>query len=243
MAAGANPMVIRQGIQQAVETAVEAIGALSQKIETKEEIAQVAAVSCDDAKIGEMIAEAMTVVGKDGVITVEDSQTFGTTLSVVKGMQFDRGYISPYMVTDTEKMVAVLENPLILLTDKKVSTVQEVLPALEHVMQAGRPLLLIAEDDEGEALTTLLLNKLRGTVACVAVKAPGFGDRRKDMLKDIAVLTGGQVITDDLGYELENTSLYMLGSAVKVTISKDDTIIVEVSGTKQKLIPALTKYV
>ena len=195
VAAGANPMVIRQGMNKAVEVAVEEIGKLSQKIDTKEEIAQVAAVSCDDMQIGELIAEAMEVVGKEGVITVEDSQTFGTTLDVVKGMQFDRGYISPYMVTDTEKMVAVLDRPLILLTDKKISNIQEILPVLEQVVQANRPLLLIAEDVEGEALTTMLLNKLRGTFTCVAVKAPGFGDRRKEMLKDLAILTGGTVVT------------------------------------------------
>ena len=232
VAAGANPMVIRQGMQQAVEVAVDAIGALSQKIETKEEIAQVASVSCDDAKIGELIAEAMEVVGKEGVITVEDSQTFGTTLDVVKGMQFDRGYVSPYMVTDTEKMVSVLDNPLILLTDKKISNIQEILPVLEQVVQASRPLLLIAEDVVGEALTTMLLNKLRGTFTCVAVKAPGFGERRKEMLKDIAILTGGQVVTDELGYKLEETTLDMLGSAAKVTIGKENTTIVEGAGNK-----------
>ncbi len=235
VAAGANPMVIRQGIQKAVETAVEAIGSLSQKIETKEEIAQVAAVSCDDPKIGELIAEAMEVVGKEGVITVEDSQTFGTTLDVVKGMQFDRGYISPYMVTDTEKMVSVLDNPLILLTDKKISNIQEILPVLEQVVQASRPLLLIAEDVEGEALTTMLLNKLRGTFTCVAVKAPGFGERRKEMLKDIAILTGGQVVTDELGYKLEDTTLDMLGSAAKVTVGKENTTIVEGAGDKAEI--------
>ena len=235
VAAGANPMVIRQGIQKAVETAVEAIGSLSQKIETKEEIAQVAAVSCDDPKIGELIAEAMEVVGKEGVITVEDSQTFGTTLDVVKGMQFDRGYISPYMVTDTEKMVSVLDNPLILLTDKKISNIQEILPVLEQVVQASRPLLLIAEDVEGEALTTMLLNKLRGTFTCVAVKAPGFGERRKEMLKDIAILTGGEVITDELGYKLEDTTLDMLGSAAKVTVGKENTTIVEGAGDKAEI--------
>lgn len=235
VAAGANPMVIRQGMQKAVDTAVEAIGSLSQKIETKEEIAQVAAVSCDDTKIGELIAEAMEVVGKEGVITVEDSQTFGTTLDVVKGMQFDRGYISPYMVTDTEKMVSVLDNPLILLTDKKISNIQEILPVLEQVVQASRPLLLIAEDVEGEALTTMLLNKLRGTFTCVAVKAPGFGDRRKEMLKDIAILTGGQVVTDELGYKLEDTTLDMLGSASKVTVGKENTTIVEGAGDKAEI--------
>ena len=235
VAAGANPMVIRQGIQQAVEKAVEGIQSISQKIETKEEIAQVASVSCDDPKIGELIAEAMEVVGKEGVITVEDSQTFGTNLDVVKGMQFDRGYISPYMVTDTEKMVSVLENPLILLTDKKISNIQEVLPVLEQVVQASRPLLLIAEDVDGEALTTMLLNKLRGTFTCVAVKAPGFGDRRKEMLKDIAILTGGQVITEELGYKLEETTLDMLGSAGKVTVGKENTTIVEGAGDKAEI--------
>ena len=235
VAAGANPMVIRQGMQAAVEKAVDAIGSLSQKIETKEEIAQVASVSCDDQKIGELIAEAMEVVGKEGVITVEDSQTFGTTLDVVKGMQFDRGYISPYMVTDTEKMVSVLENPLILLTDKKISNIQEILPVLEQVVQANRPLLLIAEDVEGEALTTMLLNKLRGTFTCVAVKAPGFGERRKEMLKDIAILTGGTVVTDELGFKLEDTTLSMLGRAAKVTVGKENTTIVEGGGDKAEI--------
>ena len=235
VAAGANPMVIRQGMNKAVEVAVEEIGKLSQKIDTKEEIAQVAAVSCDDMQIGELIAEAMEVVGKEGVITVEDSQTFGTTLDVVKGMQFDRGYISPYMVTDTEKMVAVLDRPLILLTDKKISNIQEILPVLEQVVQANRPLLLIAEDVEGEALTTMLLNKLRGTFTCVAVKAPGFGDRRKEMLKDLAILTGGTVVTEELGLRLEDTTLSMLGSAAKVTVGKENTTIVEGSGDKEAI--------
>ena len=235
VAAGANPMVIRQGMNKAVEVAVEEIGKLSQKIDTKEEIAQVAAVSCDDQIIGELIAEAMEVVGKEGVITVEDSQTFGTTLDVVKGMQFDRGYISPYMVTDTEKMVAVLDRPLILLTDKKISNIQEILPVLEQVVQANRPLLLIAEDVEGEALTTMLLNKLRGTFTCVAVKAPGFGERRKEMLKDIAILTGGTVVTDELGFKLEDTTLSMLGRAAKVTVGKENTTIVEGGGDKAEI--------
>jgi chaperonin GroEL len=222
-------------MNKAVEVAVAEIGKLSQKIDTKEEIAQVAAVSCDDMQIGELIAEAMEVVGKEGVITVEDSQTFGTTLDVVKGMQFDRGYISPYMVTDTEKMVAVLDRPLILLTDKKISNIQEILPVLEQVVQANRPLLLIAEDVEGEALTTMLLNKLRGTFTCVAVKAPGFGDRRKEMLKDLAILTGGTVVTDELGLRLEDTTLSMLGSAAKVTVGKENTTIVEGSGDKEAI--------
>ncbi|MBR6756674.1 MAG: chaperonin GroEL [Peptococcaceae bacterium] len=235
VAAGANPMILRQGIQQAVAVAVEEIGKISQKVESKEAIAQVAAISSADEEIGKLIAEAMEIVGNEGVITVEDSQTFGTNLEVVEGMQFDRGYISPYMVTDTEKMVSVLDNPLILLTDKKISNIQEILPVLEQVVQANKPLLLIAEDVEGEALTTMLLNKLRGTFTCVAVKAPGFGDRRKEMLKDIAILTGGQVVTDELGYRLEDTTLAMLGSARQVTVGKENTIIVDGRGSKEEI--------
>jgi len=235
VAAGANPMILRQGIQQAVAVAVEEIGKISQKVESKEAIAQVAAISSADEEIGKLIAEAMEIVGNEGVITVEDSQTFGTNLEVVEGMQFDRGYISPYMVTDTEKMISVLDNPLILLTDKKISNIQEILPVLEQVVQANKPLLLIAEDVEGEALTTMLLNKLRGTFTCVAVKAPGFGDRRKEMLKDIAILTGGQVVTDELGYRLEDTTLAMLGSARQVTVGKENTIIVDGRGSKEEI--------
>lgn len=235
VAAGANPMIIRHGIQEAVNVAVEEISKISHKVESKESIAQVAANSSADEEIGKLIAEAMEVVGNEGVITVEDSQTFGTNLEVVEGMQFDRGYISPYMVTDTEKMVSVLENPLILLTDKKISNIQEVLPVLEQVVQASRPLLLIAEDVEGEALTTMLLNKLRGTFTCVAVKAPGFGDRRKEMLKDIAILTGGQVITDELGYKLEDATIDMLGNARQVTVGKENTIIVDGRGNKEEI--------
>lgn len=232
VAAGANPMIIRQGIQQAVEVAVEEIGKISKKVESKDAIARVAAVSSADDSIGNLIAEAMEIVGHEGVITVEDSQTFGTHLEVVEGMQFDRGYISPYMVTNTDKMVSVLENPMILITDKKISNVQELLPILEQVVQAGRPLLLIAEDVEGEALTTMLLNKLRGTFTCVAVKAPGFGDRRKEMLKDIAILTGGEVITEELGYKLEDATVDMLGGARQVTVNKDTTTIVDGRGEK-----------
>lgn len=235
VAAGANPMILRQGIKKAVDVAVEEISKISKTVDSKEAIAQVASISSADAETGKLIAEAMEVVGNEGVITVEDSQTFGTTLEVVEGMQFDRGYISPYMVTDTDKMVSVLDNPYILLTDKKISNIQELLPVLEQIVQSSRPLLLIAEDVEGEALTTMLLNKLRGTFTCVAVKAPGFGDRRKEMLKDIAVLTGAQVVTDELGYKLENTTIDMLGNARQVTVSKDLTTIVDGRGNKEEI--------
>lgn len=235
VAAGANPMIIRKGIQKAVEVAVEEIGKISHPIESKEAIAQVAANSAADEATGKLIADAMEIVGNDGVITVEDSQTFGTSLDVVEGMQFDRGYISPYMVTDTEKMVSVLDDPLILLTDKKISNIQEILPVLEQVIQSSKPLLLIAEEVEGEALTTLIYNRLRGTFTCVAVKAPGFGDRRKEMLKDIAVLTGGEVITEELGLKLEDTTLQMLGTARQVTVTKDLTTIVDGRGDKAEI--------
>lgn len=235
VAAGANPMIIRKGIQKAVEVAVAEIAKISRPVESKEAIAQVASISAADEETGRLIADAMEIVGNDGVITVEDSQTFGTTLDVVEGMQFDRGYISPYMVTDTEKMISVLDDPLILLTDKKVNNIQEVLPVLEQVVQSGRPLLLIAEDVEGEALTTMILNRLRGTFTCVAVKAPGFGDRRKEMLKDIAVLTGAEVITDELGLKLEDTTVAMLGSARQVTVTKDLTTIVDGRGEKEAI--------
>ena len=224
VAAGANPMVLKRGIQGAVETAVEKIATISKKVETKESIAQVASVSAADENIGALIAEAMEKVGNDGVITVEEAKSLGTTLDVVEGMQFDRGYLSAYMVSDTEKMEAVMENPLILLTDKKISNIQEILPLLEQVVKMGRKLLIVAEDVEGEALTTLVLNKLRGTIDCVAVKAPGFGDRRKAMMEDIAVLTGGVVISE--------ATLDMLGQAATVKVDKDSTVIVNGAGEK-----------
>jgi len=233
--AGANPMVIRRGIEKAVRTAVEELHAISKPIEGKESIAQVAAISAADNEIGQLIAEAMEKVGKDGVITVEESKGFTTELDVVEGMQFDRGYASPYMITDTDKMEAVLENPYILITDKKVSSIQEILPVLEKVVQQGKPLLIIAEDVEGEALATLVVNKLRGTFTAVAVKAPGFGDRRKAMLEDIAALTGGQVITEDLGLDLKSASLQQLGQAGKVVVTKENTTIVEGAGDKANI--------
>ena len=211
VAAGANPMVLKKGIQGAVEVAVDEIKNISKNVESKESIAQVASISAADEEIGGLIADAMEKVGKDGVITVEESKSMGTTLEVVEGMQFDRGYLSAYMVTDTEKMEAVLQNPYILLTDKKISNIQELLPILEQIVQQGRKLLIIGEDVEGEALATLVLNKLRGTFECVAVKAPGFGDRRKAMMDDIAALTGGTVISEELGYELKEATLDMLG--------------------------------
>ncbi|MEE0515762.1 MAG: chaperonin GroEL [Emergencia sp.] len=232
VAAGANPMVLKRGIQGAVEAAVEKIATISKKVETKESIAQVASVSAADDTIGALIAEAMEKVGNDGVITVEEAKSLGTTLDVVEGMQFDRGYLSAYMVSDTEKMEAVLENPLILLTDKKISNIQELLPLLEQVVKMGRKLLIVAEDVEGEALTTLVLNKLRGTIDCVAVKAPGFGDRRKAMMEDIAVLTGGVVISEEVGYDLKEATIDMLGQAATVKVDKDTTTIVNGAGEK-----------
>ncbi|HIU09839.1 MAG TPA: chaperonin GroEL [Candidatus Avidehalobacter gallistercoris] len=224
--AGANPIVLKRGIDKAVAATVDSIKANARQVENKEAIAQVAAVSANDKEIGELIADAMEKVGKDGVITVEDSQTFETTCDVVEGMQFDRGYISPYMVTDTDKMEAILDDPFILLIEKKIATVQELLPVLEKVMQAGRPLLIIADDVEGEAAATLIVNKLRGTFTCVAVKAPGFGDRKKAMLEDIATLTGGNIVAEELGIKLENMTLNMLGRARQVKITKDNTTIV-----------------
>lgn len=231
VAAGANPMVLKKGIQGAVDLAVEEIKNISKQVESKESIAQVASVSAGDDTIGGLIAEAMERVGKDGVITVEESKSMGTTLEVVEGMQFDRGYLSAYMVTDTEKMEAVLQNPYILLTDKKVSNIQEILPILEQIVQQGKKLLIIAEDVEGEALATLVVNKLRGTFECVAVKAPGFGDRRKAMMEDIAVLTGGTVISEELGYDLKEATLDMLGTAASVKINKENTVIVDGAGS------------
>lgn len=230
--AGANPMVLKKGIADAIDVAVKAIKNNSKQISGTDDIARVATVSSQDEFIGKLIAEAMEKVTKDGVITVEESETAETYSEVVEGMMFDRGYIAPYMVTDTDKMVAELDNPLILITDKKISTTQEILPLLEQVVQAGRKLLIIAEDVEGEALTTLVLNKLRGTFTCVAVKAPGFGDRRKEMLQDIAILTGGTVITSDLGLELKDTTMDQLGTARQVKVEKENTIIVDGAGDK-----------
>lgn len=233
--AGANPMVIRKGIEKAVKVAVEELKKISKPIEGKQSIAQVAAISSADEELGQLIAEAMEKVGNDGVVTVEESKGFATELEVVEGMQFDRGYLSAYMVNDTDKMEAVLDNPYILITDKKISSVQEILPVLEKVVQQGRSLLIIAEDVEGEALATLVVNKLRGTFTCVAVKAPGFGDRRKAMLGDIAALTGGQVITEELGLELKSATISQLGSARQVRVQKENTIIVDGSGDKKDI--------
>ncbi|MBC3796659.1 chaperonin GroEL [Acetobacterium tundrae] len=233
--AGANPMVLKKGIEKAVVAVVEELKANSKKIESKEAIAQVASISAADPEIGKLISEAMDRVGDDGVITVEEGKGMGTELEFTEGMQFDRGYLSAYMVTDTEKMVAVLDNPYILITDKKISNIQEILPILEQIVQTGGKLLIIAEDVEGEALATLVVNKLRGTFNCVAVKAPGFGDRRKSMLADIATLTGGEVISDELGLELKSVTIEQLGRARQVKIDKDDTIIVEGAGNKEAI--------
>ncbi|MEJ9281566.1 MULTISPECIES: chaperonin GroEL [Ureibacillus] len=227
---GANPVGIRKGIDKAVAAAIEELKNISRQVQNKEEIAQVASISAADEEVGKFISEAMERVGTDGVITIEESKGFNTELDVVEGMQFDRGYVSHYMVTDTDKMEAVLENPYILITDKKISSIQDILPLLEQVVQQGKPLLIIAEDIEGEALATLVLNKLRGTFQVVAVKAPGFGDRRKAMLEDIAILTGGQVITSDLGLDLKTADITSLGRAGKVVVNKDNTTIVEGAG-------------
>ncbi|MBE7052346.1 MAG: chaperonin GroEL [Ruminococcaceae bacterium] len=227
VAAGANPMIVKKGIQKAVEAAVAYIAANSKKVSGKEDIARVASVSAANEYIGNLIADAMEKVTSDGVITVEESKTAETYCDVVEGMQFDRGYISPYMVTDTEKMEAVIDDAYLLITDKKISNIQDVLPLLEQIVQQGKKLIIIAEDIEGEALTTLIVNKLRGTFTCVAVKAPGFGDRRKEMLKDIAILTGGQVISEELGLELKDTTMDMLGRAKQVKVQKENTIIVD----------------
>ncbi len=235
VAAGANPMVLKKGIMAASEAAVEALKELSKPIEGKEAIEQVASVSANDANIGHLIAQAMEKVGNEGVITVEESKTMKTDLVVVEGMQFDRGYASAYMATDTDKMEAVLDDPLILITDKKISNIQEILPLLEQVVQAGKKLLMIAEEVEGEALATLVVNKLRGTFNCVAVKAPGFGDRRKAMLEDIAILTGGTVISEEVGLELKEATIDMLGSARQVKVDKENTIIVEGKGDPEKI--------
>ena len=233
--AGTNPMVMKKGIEKAVKAVVEELKTFSKPVETKEAIAQVASISADDEEIGELIAEAMEKVGKDGVITVEESKGIGTTLEVVEGMEFDRGYISPYMVTDAEKMEAVLDEPYILITDKKLSNVQDLLPILEKIVQQGKKLLIIAEDVEGEALATLVVNKLRGTLTCVAVKAPGFGDRRKAMLEDIAILTGGQVISEDLGIDIKNIDVSMLGQARQVRVDKENTTIVDGAGDPENI--------
>lgn len=235
VAAGANPMVVKKGIQEAVDAAIEAVKANAKPVDSSADIARVATVSSADQQVGELIADAMEKVSSDGVITVEESKTADTTCDVVEGMQFDRGYLSPYMATDTEKMVADIDDAYILITDKKISNIQEILPLLENIVKTGKKLVIIAEDIEGEALATLLLNKIRGTFTCVAVKAPGFGDRRKEMLQDIAILTGGTVITSDLGLELSNATMDMLGRAAQVKVSKDETIIVNGYGDKQQI--------
>ncbi len=233
--AGANPMIIKRGIEKAVKVAVDEIAKQAVPIETKAAITQVASISAADDEIGHLIADAMEKVGKDGVITVEESRTTGTHLEVVEGMQFDRGYVSPYMVTDAEKMEAILDDPFILITDRKISAIHDVLPVLEKVVQRGKPLLIIAEDVEGEALATLVVNKLRGTFNCVAVKAPGFGDRRKAMLADIAVLTAGTVVSEELGLELKNTDVPMLGRARQVRVAKEETVIVDGAGDQDEI--------
>ncbi|MGI5907968.1 MAG: chaperonin GroEL [Christensenellales bacterium] len=235
VAAGANPMLMKRGIEQASAAAVEGLRDMSKPIENKQAIAQVAAISASDESIGQLISDAMEKVGNDGVITVEESKTLKTELTLVEGMQFDRGYASAYMVTDTDKMEAVLENPYIFITDKKISNVQEILPILEKVVQQGRKMLIIAEDVEGEALATLVVNKLRGTFTCVAVKAPGFGDRRKAMLQDIAILTGGQVISEEVGMDLKTATLDMLGTARQVKVDKENTTIVDGAGTPEDI--------
>ncbi|MBQ3182608.1 MAG: chaperonin GroEL, partial [Clostridia bacterium] len=235
LTAGANPMVLRKGIAKAVDKAVECLVANSQKVKGTDDIARVGTISAGDEVIGTLIADAMERVTADGVITVEESKTAETYCEVVEGMQFDRGYLSPYMVTDTDKMEAVLDDAFILVTDKKISNIQDILPILEQLVQAGKKLLIIADDVEGEALTTLVLNKLRGTFTCVAVKAPGFGDRRKDMLRDIAILTGGEVISDELGLDLKETQITQLGRARQVKITKENTIIVDGAGDKNEI--------
>ena len=235
LAAGANPIVLRKGMKKATECAVTSIAAMSSKVTGKHQMARVAAISAGDDEVGNMVADAMEKVANDGVITIEESKTMQTELDVVEGMQFDRGYISAYMATDTEKMEAVLEDPYILITDKKISNIQEILPVLEQLVQAGKKLLIIAEDIEGEALTTLVLNKLRGTFTAVGVKAPGYGDRRKAMLQDIAILTGGTVISEEVGLELKDATLDMLGHAKSVKVQKEDTVIVDGLGSKEEI--------
>lgn len=236
VAAGSNPILLRKGINKAVDIAVETLKKNSKTVENKESIAQVAAISAGDEQIGQLIADAMEKVGKDGVITVEESKSMGTNLNVVEGMQFDRGYVSAYMATDVEKMEAVLQEPYILITDRKISSIQDILPILEQIVQQGRKLVIIAEDVEGEALSTLVVNKLRGTFDVVAVKAPGFGDRRKEMLQDIAILTGGQVISDELGFDIKETSLEQLGKAATVKVTKENTTIVDGAGAQDKIV-------
>ena len=235
LAAGANPIVLRKGMKKACDAAVEAISEMSQSINGKDQIARVASISAGDDSVGELVADAMEKVSKDGVITIEESKTMKTELDLVEGMQFDRGYVSAYMATDMEKMVAELDNPYILITDKKISNIQEILPLLEQIVQSGSKLLIIAEDIEGEALTTLIVNKLRGTFQVVAVKAPGYGDRRKDMLQDIAILTGGKVISEELGYELKETTMDQLGRAKSVKVAKENTVIVDGYGAKEDI--------
>ncbi|MBR3908940.1 MAG: chaperonin GroEL, partial [Clostridia bacterium] len=235
VAAGANPMVLKKGINLAVKTVTDTVIANSKKVSGSEDIARVATVSSGDEVIGNLIAEAMGKVTADGVITVEESKTAETYSEVVEGMQFDRGYITPYMVTDTDKMESVLDDAVILITDKKITNIQEILPVLEQIVNAGKKLLIIAEDIEGEALSTLIVNKLRGTFTCVAVKAPGFGDRRKEMLRDIAVLTGGEVISEELGLDLKETQLFQLGRARQVKVSKENTIIVDGAGDSNQI--------
>ena len=235
LAAGANPIVLRKGMKKATDCAVDAIAHMSEKVTGKDQIAKVAAISAGDEEVGQMVADAMEKVSNDGVITIEESKTMKTELDLVEGMQFDRGYISAYMATDMDKMEAVLDNPYILITDKKISNIQEILPVLEQIVQSGAKLLIIAEDVEGEALTTLIVNKLRGTFNVVAVKAPGYGDRRKEMLKDIAILTGGQVISEELGLELKDTTMDMLGRAKSVKVQKENTVIVDGEGAKEGL--------
>jgi len=235
LAAGANPIILRKGMKKATECAVEAISKMSQKVNGKEHIARVAAISAGDEEVGQLVADAMEKVSGDGVITIEESKTMQTELDLVEGMQFDRGYISAYMATDMDKMEAMLENPCILITDKKISNIQEILPLLEQIVQSGAKLLIIAEDVEGEALTTLIVNKLRGTFNVVAVKAPGYGDRRKDMLQDIAILTGGTVISSELGYELKDVTMDMLGHAKSVKVQKENTVIVDGEGKKDEI--------
>ena len=232
LAAGANPIILRKGMKKATDTAVEAIAKMSSKVKDKDQIAKVAAISAGDVEVGEMVADAMDKVSNDGVITIEESKTMKTELDLVEGMQFDRGYISAYMATDMDKMEAVLDDPFILITDKKIANIQEILPILEQIVQAGARLLIIAEDVEGEALTTLIVNKLRGTFNVVAVKAPGYGDRRKEMLKDIAILTGGQVISEELGLDLREATLDMLGRAKSVKVQKENTVVVDGMGDR-----------
>ena len=235
VAAGANPMVVRKGIKKAVDAAIAAVVSNSSKVSGSQDIARVATISAGDEVIGNLIAEAMEKVSADGVITVEESKTAETFTEVVEGMQFDRGYITPYMVTDTDKMEAVIDDPLVLITDKKISNIQEILPLLEQIVQAGKKLVIIAEDIEGEALSTIIVNKLRGTFTCIGVKAPGFGDRRKDMLRDIAILTGGEVITEELGLELKDATVAQLGRARQIKVGKENTIIVDGAGNTDEI--------